>query len=388
MIVVFCETTEIKVSVAILGFTLGFTTRPVDLPDNVYLMSVMETVDQTAASRGDLRQLQRGVSAGEQVVQLLGQMVPWAVGALNAELDSSRAQLQQLKKAVQARAPTVKQLKLAVQLEDRHRLLTASKYALLVEDKDGATRRFSLQPVHHLARLIVVLQGALEEDDAEDDFGSFPVGPPSFSEDTPELSFHHHNITSDDQEEMRLCDVNPDQASRVRDMSHLKRLYITTTLCVTASWPGLPLQLEELHIVNARADHLQSLQRMPRLRSLAVDGYHCEKYPRKFTTFFVQWLGVRMEEEWYSTLVSLVRACAASLRVLEIKCGLKDFPKLSQGLQEFRLRSLRRLLLVRRHPAAGDNKACDLQRAAIQRVLPEAQVICSECNEAFRDETW
>ncbi|KAK3920278.1 Regulation of longevity by E3 ubiquitin-protein ligase [Frankliniella fusca] len=374
-----------------------FTTGPVDLPDNVYLMSVMETVDQTVASPGDLQQLQRGVDAAEHEVRLLEQ----AMDALHIKLTSSRTQLQQLKKAVQARAPTVGQLKLAAQLEDRHRLLTASKHALIVEDKDGATRRFSLEPDHHLACLMPLLQGAREEDnkddkeDTEDDLACCPLGPPSFSNDTPILSYGARNrcITYKGQEEMRLSEVTSSYAREVGDMSLLKRLYIFTYSVVGSNplWPDLPLQLEELHIVNAHAAHLRCLQRMPRLRSLAVNGYVGAALTldplKPCSRCGVQWLGVRMKEDQYSTLLSLVRACAASLRVLEIKCGLKDFPALSKDLQASGLRFLRRLVLVREHPA-GDTKDCDRQRLAIQGGLPKALVVCSKCYKDFQAKTW
>ncbi|KAK3920277.1 E3 ubiquitin-protein ligase TRIM32 [Frankliniella fusca] len=368
----------------------GFTTGPADLLDNMYVLSVMETVDQTAASPGKLQQLQRGVDAAQHEVRLLEQ----AIDALNDKLTSSRAQLLLMNLAVRARAPTIGQLKLAAQLEDRHRLLTASKYDLLEEDKDGASRRFSLEPDHHLACLMPVLQGAREEDnkddkeDTEDELACCPLGPPSYSNDTPLLTFGAHDkITYQGQEEMRLSNVTPDDASIVRDMSRLKRLCITTYSAAGSNppWPDLPLQLEELYINGAHAAHLQCLKRMPRLRSLVVDGYVGAALtldpPKPCSRCGVQWLGVRMKKDQYSTLLSLVRACAASLRVLEIKCGLKNLA-LSKDLHASGLRFLRRLVLVRVHPA-GDTKDCDRQRLAIQGGLPKVLVVCSKCNEAF-----
>ncbi|XP_052132656.1 uncharacterized protein LOC113211640 [Frankliniella occidentalis] len=389
-----------------------------------------------------LAKLQRGAEAGRKVVQLLQQVVPLAVDALHRQLDASVARLRQVEEALAdleqaAPHPAEQLLQLAVQLEDHNRVLNANKCSVVAEEVGGAASwRSSVQlgPLHHLARLLLLQQQIDGELVKVDVAGAavppagrvapdldIAVGPPRLSVEHLDLRLSMTRMDevlkwpacdlekvqvlrrADDYdgsnrvasllnrmphlEQVHISDAQPRLMNVVKNMKSLRRLVVK---CKKDGHPDLPLQLEELGIVHVCENHLLSVQRMPRLRSLFLEWYHGPDvtFPPVLHCG-LQWLGLSMYAVKKPTMLSLVRAHAASLLELEINCGVGKggyyhFPDLAADLAACELQVLRRLVLVRRMGQGhGDDQvnSCDQQRVTIRGSLPGVQVICSQCHE-------
>ncbi|XP_034253598.1 uncharacterized protein LOC117652636 isoform X3 [Thrips palmi] len=187
----------------------------------------------------------------------------------------------------------------------------------------------------------------------------------------------------------------------IQDMPGLRflRVYLLNTV---ENAPGLPLQLEDLQVVNVSKEHLQSVQRMSRLRKLVLDWYSPGALDVAFPPLpaghcGLQWLDVRLRPA--STVLSLAKAHAATLQELRILCasegdGPWHFKDLAEGLRQCGLVALRRVVLVR-GPAPVNNlphapESCQLQKEAIwDRLLARdsekpvriVKVMCAECDK-------
>ncbi|XP_034245635.1 uncharacterized protein LOC117647803 isoform X2 [Thrips palmi] len=140
----------------------------------------------------------------------------------------------------------------------------------------------------------------------------------------------------------------------IRDMPALRCLYVHLRNSVENA-PDLPLQLQELEVRNVSVEHLQSVQRMPRLRKLVLNWYEHGALDVAFPPLpaghcGLQWLSVYLRPA--STVLSLAKAHAATLQELRILCasegdGLLHFKDLAEGLRQCGLVALRRVVLMR-----------------------------------------
>ncbi|XP_034246549.1 uncharacterized protein LOC117648253 [Thrips palmi] len=202
----------------------------------------------------------------------------------------------------------------------------------------------------------------------------------------------------------------------IRDMPALRYLYVHVSESIKNA-PGLPLQLEELQVVNAEAEHLQSVQRMPSLRKFVVKWYPHGALDVAFPPLpaghcGLQWLGVSLRPA--STALSLAKAHAATLQELRILCasegdGLLHFKDLAEGLRQCGLVALRRVVLMR-SPAPGypdENlphaaESCQRQKQAVwdkllardaMKPVRIVEVLCKDCDKCpqfppMGDFTW
>ncbi|XP_034246553.1 uncharacterized protein LOC117648254 [Thrips palmi] len=199
----------------------------------------------------------------------------------------------------------------------------------------------------------------------------------------------------------------------IQDMPALRHLSVHAIESIENA-PGLPLQLEDLEVVNVSEGHLQSVQRMPRLRKLALDWYT----PGALDVVFpplpaghcgLQWLYVSLRPA--STVLSLAKAHAATLQELWILCASEGedpwhFKDLAEGLRQCGLVALRRVVLVR-GPAPNKNlphaaESCQRQKQAVwDKLLARdpvkpvriVEVQCEECDKCpqfppLGDFTW
>ncbi|XP_026282685.1 uncharacterized protein LOC113209412 [Frankliniella occidentalis] len=426
------------------------TCDPSDLPDNFLVIQMMEDEDSQSCknSRTEdpvLEQLQRGADAGRKVVEMLRLVVPQAVEVLNRQLESSFAQLGQVEKALERRVQreaagdvgtpsdaVEEPLQLAEQLEASHRLLTSTKCTVTAEEEGGSSWTASVQPGgcgDMLRVLLLQLRADGQLGEVDDDAtvlatpASAYVGPPSFSA----LSISEHvsggrlNVneilqTAEEQwdvprslldlqgegaddllrvvganiVELKISgDAEPKVMVEVEKLSALK--YLEVACAEGREYPDLPLQLEELDICNITENQLRCVQRMPGLSSLQIHSYHGPNMtlpPSQYGRLL--WLGVTFDTDHKSTMLSLIRANASSLRELHVccaPCAETDteyyFPDLGQELAPLGLRVLRRLVLARpeaswaSHPFAK----CVLQRRAVQSFFPKSvEVVCGFCH--------
>lgn len=166
--------------------------------------------------------------------------------------------------------------------------------------------------------------------------------------------------------------------------------------------PDLPLQLEDLKVLNVPARHFESVQRMPGLRKLALlslSPVNVAFSPLPPDHRGLQWLQVALLPA--STALSLVTAHAATLQELQIMCASQgDTPwhsrDLAEDLRRCELAALRRVVLLRGGvPGFPDNKlphgkeSCRRQRHGVWDMLLAADspraarvvtVLCSECD--------
>ncbi|XP_034246893.1 uncharacterized protein LOC117648495 [Thrips palmi] len=202
----------------------------------------------------------------------------------------------------------------------------------------------------------------------------------------------------------------------IRDMSALRCLYVHLGTSVKNA-PDLPLQLQELEVRNVEVEHLQSVQRMPRLRKLTLRWYRHGAVDVAFPPLpaghcGLQWLDVRLQP--VSTALSLAEAHAATLQELRILCASEGddpwhFEDLAEGLRQCGLVALRRVVLVRRPaPDYPDKKlphaseSCQKQKQSVwDKLVPTdsekpvriVKVMCEDCDECpafppLGDFTW
>ncbi|XP_034246013.1 uncharacterized protein LOC117648014 isoform X2 [Thrips palmi] len=199
----------------------------------------------------------------------------------------------------------------------------------------------------------------------------------------------------------------------IRDMPALRCLHVHLTKSVENA-PELPLRLQELKVVNVSAEHLQSVQRMPRLRKLVLDWYTYGPLDVAFPPLpaghcGLQWLQICLRPA--STVLSLAKAHAATLQELWILCAsegkdLWHFKDLAEGLRQCGLVALRRVVLLRGpapdYPAENlphAAESCKLQKKSIWNKLlatkseKPVRVMCEECDECpafppLGDFTW
>ncbi|XP_034251510.1 uncharacterized protein LOC117651536 [Thrips palmi] len=208
-------------------------------------------------------------------------------------------------------------------------------------------------------------------------------------------------------------------------MSALRYLRVHMAKCGTVA-PDLPLQLEELVVLNVPEQHLQSVQRMPNLRKLTLNwsGDELDEaffyLPRCCRGDTWNWSGDEMDEPFFhlpphhrglqwlqvllrpvSTVLSLATAHAATLQELRILCASEGdtpwhFKDLAEELGRCGLVALRRVVLLR-GPAPGfpDKKlphgkeSCRRQKHAVWDSLVAADskavrvvtVLCGECDK-------
>ncbi|XP_034251505.1 uncharacterized protein LOC117651533 [Thrips palmi] len=188
----------------------------------------------------------------------------------------------------------------------------------------------------------------------------------------------------------------------IHDMPELRFLYVLMAKCSTVA-PDLPLQLEELMVVNVPKQHLQSVQRMPNLRKLTLDWSSLPLAvafpPLPPGHRGLQWLQVYLRP--VSTVLSLAKAHAATLQELRILCASEGdspwhFEDLAEELGRCGLVALRRVVLLRGGaPGFPDNKlphgkeSCRPQKHAVWDSLVAADskavrvvtVLCWECDK-------
>ncbi|XP_026290002.2 uncharacterized protein LOC113214754 [Frankliniella occidentalis] len=150
--------------------------------------------------------------------------------------------------------------------------------------------------------------------------------------------------------------------------------------------------LELLSVYFALEDHLREVHdAMPRLRRLELSGGYAllHAQPPELPTLppgrdGLQWLSVGTLPR--ATTQSLLKAHAGTLEELQLYVGtpgIKEWPDtcgdLHSLLQQSGLQALRRLVL-RRWGCSHKPVTCSEQRAEVRRVLPGAEVLCSECD--------
>ncbi|XP_026287009.2 uncharacterized protein LOC113212502 [Frankliniella occidentalis] len=367
--------------------------------------------------------------------------MPKAVEALIRQLDSLVTQLRQVEEALERKVQraaggeedsttVVEQVKLAVQLEDNLRLLTAKKCSVVAED-DGATWTAwaELGGFGDILRLLLLQLRANGELEKVEDAACTPspgvyVGPPIISvlrtkEDDCEdghlkvndllldrqrwryarsLKSSHADglegllsVVAPQLEELEIPrPVQPSVMVEVEKMKSLKRLEVR---CVDdLDYADLPLQLEELAIRSPCENQLRCVGRMPRLRSLQVDDYlgpNVSFAPSQHGT--LRWLSLCLNTKHKSTMMSLIRAYASSVQEIVIFCSVGDdylnkgfyFPDLGEDLAACGLLALRRLVLDRpaADPCTDQVAACLLQCRTIGSSLPSyVQVVCETCH--------
>ncbi|XP_026274274.2 uncharacterized protein LOC113203695 [Frankliniella occidentalis] len=397
-----------------------------------------------------VQKLKRSVDAARQVVQQLQKVVPLAVEALNRQLDTSNEQLRQMEEAVQEQvrreaagddgAPqdlADDHLQLAVQVDDSLRLLTTAECSVLLAEEDGATWRTPLQ----LGGVGDIFRALLLQLRANGELVKVPdvaapatqtatpyVGPPRIDTFTaPVLSIAENdldngrlkvndilqnckrwqsarcikNLKGDGSEtllrvlapqleELEIVgDVKPIVMEEVEKMSSLKRLKVKCDPLFRGDYPDLPVELEELSIDLSSEKQLRCVQRMTRLRCLAVYNYHGPNLvmvPSQHGGLL--WLLVAFQIDFKETMLSLIRAHASSLLELKLGCATTDqdprnrrfyFPDLGQDLAACGMRSLRRLRLARNTASCIDVAACLIQRRTILEFLPSVLVECNRC---------
>lgn len=123
-----------------------------------------------------------------------------------------------------------------------------------------------------------------------------------------------------------------------------------------------------------RAEQLESLQHMRSLRRLKLWNPTALSFPRAAWHSRLQELDVCLQP--LSTVLSLVRAHAATLDTLTVHCdsepgGSWAFPGLAAGLQQCALPELRRLVLGRRNPSCK-HLGCSEQVQALRESLNQS----------------
>ncbi|XP_034245990.1 uncharacterized protein LOC117648012 isoform X11 [Thrips palmi] len=200
----------------------------------------------------------------------------------------------------------------------------------------------------------------------------------------------------------------------VRDMPALRCLYVHL-LDYWKKVPELPLQLQELRVVNASAPHFECVQRMSSLRKLylaRIPPLDVAFPPLPAGHCGLQWLDVRLRPA--STVLSLAKAHAATLQELRILCASEGdtawhFKDLAEGLRQCGLVALRRVVLVRGRASGYPDKklphktqSCKRQKKSIWDKLLATEsgepvrvvkVMCEECDECpefprLGDFTW
>ncbi|KAK3920213.1 E3 ubiquitin-protein ligase TRIM32 [Frankliniella fusca] len=148
--------------------------------DNLFLIQLIEKNRCKVQVREEqVRQLARGIAAGEKLVAQLVKAVPAAVQALQQLLDSAASQVSELKQALEelrsvrreesgaGAAPELvpEQLEQAVRLVDGLRLMSISKSSLVAVEEDGTVWKAfdELGPAGRLLLLQLRVDGRLEK---------------------------------------------------------------------------------------------------------------------------------------------------------------------------------------------------------------------------------
>ncbi|XP_034245707.1 uncharacterized protein LOC117647844 [Thrips palmi] len=215
---------------------------------------------------------------------------------------------------------------------------------------------------------------------------------------------------------LSLEDAVREHLDVIRDMPALRCLYVHLTTSVKNA-PDMPLQLQELKVFNFSVEHLQSVQRMPRLRKLVLNWHPRGALDVAFPPLpaghcGLQWLSVYLQPA--STVLSLAKAHAATLQELRILCasegdGPWHFKDLAEGLRQCGLVALRRVVLMRgpapRYPAEKlphAAESCKRQKKSIwdkllatdsEKPVRVVKVMCQECDKCptfppLGDFTW
>ncbi|XP_034246766.1 uncharacterized protein LOC117648373 [Thrips palmi] len=147
--------------------------------------------------------------------------------------------------------------------------------------------------------------------------------------------------------------------------------------------PLLPLQLEELHLRDFALGHLTSLQWMPKLRRLLLESYddHALDFTRAPDHCGLQWLSAGFGST--RTILSLVRANAATLQELHVHCGSRRGLCFREDLANRLFRcgagALRRIT-VYRNDLQHERRSCRQQMASFrERFGANVDVRCSLC---------
>lgn len=199
-------------------------------------------------------------------------------------------------------------------------------------------------------------------------------------------------------EELYVRQADYQHLRAIQGMAALRTLNLTCLLrdddCNHSDVPTLPLQLEDLRVRNFRFEHLLSVEWMPKLRKLElVDGDGSVEVPDFDFTPAPSHCGLKQLEvhvKSLSTVVSLVRANAATLQELQVRCSSRSTgewscPDLPGKLQRSSLVALHRLVLSRRDPPSRDDHgptSCGEQLADLRaRLGADVVVECSECSD-------
>ncbi|KAK3920218.1 E3 ubiquitin-protein ligase COP1 [Frankliniella fusca] len=484
------------------------------LPDPVDHLFVVKQTERDKPGREQehkeqVRQLARGIAAGEELVAQLVKAVPAAVQALKQLLDSANTQVGQLKQALEelrrekagaGAAPELvpEQLEQAVRLVDGLRLMSIPKSSLVAVEEDGTVWKAcdELGPAGRLLLLQLRVDGRLEKADGSAEAGGVPrqddndatasrliqidggsaldsktplqdgasslpqadydskttvqdgdqsgeeiegdgldrsedglqaedepfVGPPGISvltivkksdcdgellkvNDILKSKRWLHarslkNLNGDGSdvllrvlapqlEELEIEGVaSPSVMEEVAKMKKLKRLICKCDKKVEV-YPDLPLQLEELKINFPKENQLRCVDRMHGLRSLSVWGYigtNVSFLPSPLDAGLL-WLEVALHDNRLSTMLSLFRAHAHSLRLLRFFCGAHElhqeryyFPDLGKDLAAMNLSALEQLVLIRPYGKCDQVGDCLVQLRSFRESLgTSVDVVCSVC---------
>lgn len=170
-------------------------------------------------------------------------------------------------------------------------------------------------------------------------------------------------------------------------MDKLRKLHLKLDSSSAVELPFEDLkQVRELVLENAKAAHLQSVQGMPRLTKLSVDGLIGDAADIAPGSSKLTWLRVvSVDDVFGATVFSLIKAHAESLEELEVGCPSLwgYFENNISTLQASDMKALRRILLVRTPSVSHSHWSCEVQRGKIKTALDGSantvSIICEKC---------
>ncbi|XP_026292786.2 uncharacterized protein LOC113217169 [Frankliniella occidentalis] len=421
--------------------------NPGTLPDNVLVVQIIEgapppsKVARTEDPR--VQQLQCGVEAGRKLVEELRKSVPEAIKALNLLVNVSANHLYVMEEALEQLQqeaaggadinPSPFLMRLAVQEEDRFRLLTTTTCSLVaVEGEDSWRASVELGQSDHVFRLLLQqlrMDGQLQKvDDANPTALSSYMGPPRISvlsiDDEADLD-DEGDLKVDDilrngrrwkhvrsvrnlsgrgsekllrvvaphLEELEMSGpVGPGVMEEVKEMKLLRRLIVEYDEDYSV-YPDLPVHLEELSLICPVLNQFQSMRHLTKLRSLNIEYSRNAPAVSFNRPLFCEplWLGVSFHLGQRNTALSMIRAFAPKLQGLQIYCSTtrenadRDFyfPDLGPDLAACGLNALRQLVLERPHSVCSQVDVCLLQMQTIRGFLPSSvTVLCDICHRS------
>ncbi|XP_034245929.1 uncharacterized protein LOC117647993 [Thrips palmi] len=190
-------------------------------------------------------------------------------------------------------------------------------------------------------------------------------------------------------EELGLRQAELPQLRFVQGMTSLRKLVLELSSLIqfaeSYEIPDLPLQLEELVVREFRRNHLQCLPNMPKLRRLVLGSHNRDTFDFTGVAWQCGLQYLKVATRSLPTIVSLVRAHAATLEELEVHGASRPGPCFHKGLPSklhaCGLLALRRFTL-RRNEHQHESTSCSLQLSFCRGLFgPTVEVRCTECNE-------